>query len=60
MADVPVVHMGENSPEQIAFKLMEQIAIAEDGLKGGRKGILDTYAECLMTVHFPHDRHSRK
>ena len=30
MADNTVVHIGENSPEQVAFKLMEKVANAED------------------------------
>ena len=29
MADQPVVHIGENSPEQVAFKLMQTIAWLE-------------------------------
>ena len=64
MADAPVVHIGENSPEQVAFKLMEVIAAAEKvGLVAGlpnrsmiadRNWILDTYAECLQTVRDAH------
>lgn len=65
MADAkPVVHIGENSPEQVAFKLMETIAAVErksisgtdpSGLKAGwtkadRSWILRTYGECLTTV----------
>jgi hypothetical protein len=53
MADTPVVHVGENSPEEVAFKLMREIAMAENkslrgavaGDKPNRKWILDTYAE---------------
>jgi hypothetical protein len=29
MPDTPVVHIGENSPEQVAFKLLETIANIE-------------------------------
>ena len=29
MADGAVVHIGENSPEQVAYRLMRDIAIAE-------------------------------
>ena len=56
MADAPVVHMGENSPEHVAMKLLVSIAGLEDrrvhGLYGGsvpadRKWLLDTYAQCL-------------
>lgn len=64
MADAPVVHIGENSPEKVAYDLMMNIAGAENrrvaGSKAGnsiggqtpadRKWILDTYAECLAAV----------
>lgn len=54
-----VVHLGENSPEQVAFKLMQEIAITEgryfDSDARGeqhadRRWILDTYAQCLTAV----------
>lgn len=49
---------GDNTPEQIAFKLLERVAEAEgvSFARGGkdkpatRKWILDTYAECLDAV----------
>ena len=60
MADVPVVHIGENSPEQVAYKLLIHVAAAEgymlrsgpsaDGNKPSRQYILDTYTECLVAV----------
>ena len=60
MADQPVVHIGENSPEQVALKLLETIASVEqknlfynrDSPKeiASRDWILDTYAECLQAV----------
>lgn len=62
MADpAPVVHIGENSPEQVAYKLMGHIAdverksIHQSQPTGGwtaadRKWILDTYAECLQAA----------
>jgi hypothetical protein len=61
MADNTVVHIGENSPEKVAFDLMELVGRVEkkshftDGLKPGfttmdRKWLLDTFAECLTTV----------
>ncbi len=61
MADVPVVHIGENSPEQIAFRLLQIIASNEqksigignmNGFQAGadRKWLLDTYVECLQSV----------
>jgi hypothetical protein len=61
MADAPVVHIGENSPEFVAFRLLHTIAYAE-GVKiygvtaqatqpANRKWILDTYSECLYATH---------
>ena len=60
MSDTPVVHIGENSPEQIAYRLMLDIVRVEDkllekseknpGKTADRKWILDTYAECIRTV----------
>lgn len=60
MADpAAVVHIGENSPEQVAPKLLGVVALTEGkdvpGICAGdnkvdRKWILDTYAECLMAV----------
>jgi hypothetical protein len=46
MADNSVVHIGENSPEYVAYRLLKDIARVEDGSKD-RKWILDTFAECL-------------
>jgi len=66
MADTPVIHIGENSPERIAYLLMRDIAIVErkvfnnhpaDGAaKADRKWILDTYAECIRAIRDPHMR----
>jgi hypothetical protein len=61
MADTtPVVHIGENSPEQVAFKLLQSIAGNEGKKLSGatptvgeypdKKWLLDTYAECLHAV----------
>lgn len=62
MPDTSVVHIGENSPEQVAYKLLEAIAKVEmislsgskdpapGWKKADRKWILDTYKECLATV----------
>ena len=65
MADT-VVHMGENSPEQVAYRLLGHVMNSErmsfnqnpsEGYKNAnRKYILDTYAECLKTVRQPWDR----
>jgi hypothetical protein len=66
MAEPTVVHLGENSPEHVAYQLMRTLALVEDKLfnsseanpqkVASRKWILDTYAECLMTVKSPHAR----
>lgn len=60
MADTPVVHIGENSPEKIAYVLLqhimnvEQKSFSNDPSRGystaDRKYILDTYAEALTAV----------
>jgi hypothetical protein len=63
MAGEPVVHIGENSPEQIAWKLFHDIAAVEgkalhqspapNQQPADRKWILDTYAECIRAVRSP-------
>jgi hypothetical protein len=58
MAEAPIVHIAENSPEQVAFKLMEIIAYSEGKLlrsgssnaAADRVWLLDTYAECLRAT----------
>ncbi len=60
MADETVVHIGENSPEHVAFRLLELVMSCEkrtqfdppsSGLKTvDREYLLDTYAECLRAV----------
>ena len=70
MADKPVVHIGESSPEKIAYTLLHDVMTAEKKTlvmhrqEGGitqadRKYLLDTYAECLAAAqgrrHFEHD-----
>jgi hypothetical protein len=63
MADTPVIHIGENSPEFVALKLYFEVARTEQvesayssGRKPDRKWILDTYAECLNAVQNPNFR----
>lgn len=62
MADAPVVHIGENSPEKIAHLLLHEIARVEGKIffrsdkhpgdtTADRKWILDTYAECIEAVN---------
>ncbi len=55
MADQTTVHIGENSPENIAYKLYHDIVGIEGGVRD-RKSLLDLYAECLVTVKSPRDR----
>ena len=60
MADNAVVHIGENSREYVAYKLLQEIAETEgvtfshkpfnEKKSADRKYILDTYAECLEAV----------
>ncbi len=60
MADAPVVHIGENSPEEVAFKLLHVIAKCESkklyvdkdnsSQTADRKWILETYTECIEAV----------
>lgn len=52
MADAPVVHIGQNSPEKIAYDLMLAVLQAEKVAHENRtrKQLLDTYAECLDAV----------
>jgi hypothetical protein len=54
MADKPEVHIGENSPEHVAFKLFLQINATEG--KRDRAEVLDLYAECLDAVRDPVSR----
>jgi len=63
MSDSPVVHIGENSPEEVAFKLFQEVVSVEihkgdQTNKVSRKWILDTYAECLLAVRNPSGRQS--
>lgn len=60
MSDPVAVHFGENSQEQVAFKLMQNIAAVEqkEFHRAGhnpadRKWILETYRECLRSVRNP-------
>jgi hypothetical protein len=56
----PIIHISENSPEHIAYRLLERIAALEGKsfrgspqqgrVKADRAWVLDTYAECLETV----------
>ena len=48
MSDINKVLVGENTPEQVAYKLMEKIFAAEgNSLRGlGREKILKTYIQC--------------
>ena len=59
MSDAAVVHIGENSPERVAYQLMLSIAAGENKRyqvhSGGlvladKDWILSTYADCLGVV----------
>lgn len=56
MADQTTVHIGENSREEVAYKLLKDVGRLE-GMHNGikfentdRKWLLDTYAQCLTAV----------
>lgn len=62
MTDTAVVHIGENSPEEIAYRLLKTIASNEGkslvssmggGATADRDWLLRTYAECLLAVRHP-------
>lgn len=58
MADGTIVHIGENSPEEVAYKLLRTIASNEGKILGlgaskataDRTWLLTTYAQCIRTV----------
>ena len=60
MTDKPIVHIGENSPEEVALKLLRVIAEVErkslhanpsNGYQTvDRNWLLSTYSECLSAV----------
>ena len=52
MADAPVIHIGENSPEKVAYTLMIDVFNAEKVKfdQRTRALVLDAYAECLEAV----------
>lgn len=58
MADNTTVHIGENSPEQVAYKLLHDVMTAEDRTLHGagstkradRDYILTTYQQCRRVV----------
>ncbi len=54
----PVVHIGENSPERVAYTLMRHVIKAENISPDqiDRDLILDIYAECLIAVREPERR----
>jgi hypothetical protein len=57
MADAPVVRIGENSPEEVAYKLMRMIRdVNTTNAPKDKDGILNLYAECLNAVRMPHIR----
>ena len=59
MADTSVVHIGENSPEQVAYKLMREIGLSQGyftvhkSQKPSPEWIIRTYSACLHAVRAP-------
>lgn len=66
MTEKVTVSVGENSPEEIAYRLLNIIAQSEKMTLAGmgtfpdRKWLLDTYAECLRAVRNPSSRAGMK
>lgn len=54
--DAPIVHIGQNSPEYIAYLLMADVNGAESHPKRTREQILNLYAECILAVRVPASR----
>jgi hypothetical protein len=54
MADAPVVHIGDNSPEHVAYKLMGDIRRVAPANTLTAQQFLALYAECLLAVKDPH------
>jgi hypothetical protein len=52
--------LAQGSPEQLAYRLMLDIARNERSAVKDRKWILDTFAECLLTIRNPADRAKSK
>lgn len=60
MADQTTVHIGENSQEHVAHRLLHEVMLAEKKATGAasadgwtrvdRKYLLDTFGECLQAV----------
>ncbi len=59
MADDHVVLHSGASPEEIAYKLMKDIKLA-DSRKMTKEETLTLYAECLLVVKAPADRLKKK
>ena len=58
MSEQTVVHIGENSPEYVAYLLMNALLAENLSPRESRKAFLDLYAECLSAVRNPHLRKS--
>jgi hypothetical protein len=57
MADAAVVHIGENSPEGVAYRLMTLVRTVNSSVASKDKDeILNLYAECLNAVQYPQSR----
>ena len=66
MSDAKIVNTGENTPEEVAYKLLSDVMSAEgkslfkseNKERVDRKYILDTYAECLKAGRAPQNRNA--
>lgn len=50
MADNTTVHIGENSPEQVAYKLLWDVIRCESKDRYDREYLLTTYVQCFRAV----------
>jgi hypothetical protein len=50
------IHIGENSPEYVAYKLMLDVIRMGGKDLHSKDEILNLYADCLHTVNMPHLR----
>ena len=57
MTEKATIRIAENTPEQVAYKLFDDIRVAENRQLANmdRQYILDTYAECMEAVRGERD-----
>jgi hypothetical protein len=53
-----VVHIGKNSPEYVAYRLLLDLRKSATATDITQDKFLDLYAECLLAVIDPHGRYA--